>query len=245
MPPRRVIGPMRTLAIAVIALLTTAGCSEGTTNVTPVERSTTEPHSAQLSPRLREALIVATAFTEGRADRDIEAMSANSIDGFINGLIVLSLTEMPAEFAWQQAVGWTIEVEGCEVAEADETTPTVRCDVTHDNSISRALDVGPYPGRYHLKVLFSGDEMLGKTIASTSVTESHQTEFPVLDFTTETWRPFVAWLEEHHPADVDVMLGSAVEPGVEFMLVAGERKPRLTEESILLWRQHTADFIER
>ena len=169
-------------------------------------------------------------------------MSANSIEGFINGLIVLSLGEMPAEFAWQDAVGWTIQVEGCEVTEADETAPTVRCDATHNNTISRALDVGPYPGRYHMKVLFAGDEMLGTPITSTTVTESHQTEFPIRDFTLETWRPFLTWLEAHHPDDMDLMLGSAVEPGVEFMLIAGERKPLLSEESIALWRQYTAEF---
>jgi len=236
---------MRTLAVASIALFTTAGCTQGTSDVRSSETPTTEQATAELSPRLQEALVVATAFTEARSDRDIEEMSANSIEGFINGLIVLSLEEMPTEFAWQEAVGWTIQVEGCEVTEANEATPTVRCDVTHNNSISRALDVGPYPGSYHLKVLFSGDEMLGKPIASTSVTESHQTEFPILDFTTETWRPFLRWLEEHHPADIDVMLGSAIEPGVEFMLTAGERIPLLNDESILLWRQRTAEFIDR
>jgi hypothetical protein len=233
---------MRILAVATVALLATAGCTGGTPSAPGAGSSTSGQPAAPLSPRVREALSVATAFTEGRADRDVEEMSANSIEGFINGLIVLSLGEMPSELAWQEAVDWTIHVEGCEVTDADETRPTVRCDVTHHNAISRALGVGPYPGSYHIKVLFAGDEMLGTPITSTSVTESHQTVFPTLDFTTETWRPFVTWLEEHHPDDVDHMLGSAVEPGVELMLVAGERKPLLDEASITLWHRHTAEF---
>lgn len=106
-------------------------------------------------------------------------LAANSIEGFINGLVVLSLAEMPAEFAWQEAVGWSIEVEGCQVTDADEATPTVRCDVTHMNAISEWLGVGPYPGAYHLKVLFPGDEFLGVPITTTSVSESHQTEFGI------------------------------------------------------------------
>jgi hypothetical protein len=114
--------------------------------------------------------------------------------------------------------------------------------VTHDNTISRALGVGPYSGGYHLKVLFAGDEMLGTPITSTSVTESHQTEFPIGDFTTETWRPFVTWLEEHHPDDLDLMLGSTVEPDVEFMVSASQRRP-LLNDSIALWRRYTSEFV--
>lgn len=234
--------PARALTIASVVLLISAACVERSTNSTLSDVPLEEQTAGELSPMVHEALAVATTFVEGRSERNIEKMTDNSIEGFINGLVVLSLAEMPAEFAWQEAVEWRMQLEGCEVTEADETTPTIRCDVNHHNTISRALGVGPYPGSYHIKVLFAGDEMLGVPITATMVTESHQTEFPILDFTNQTWRPFITWLEETHPEDIDLMLGPAVEPGVEFMVVAGQRKPSLNEGSVSLWQQYSAEF---
>lgn len=115
--------------------------------------------------------------------------------------------------------------------------------MTRHNSISRALGVGPYQGKYHLKVRFEGAQWLGKALGGTAVTESHQTEFPIFDFTVETWRPFVKWLEVTHPADIDRMLGPTVQTDVEFMIVAGERSPLLSDESSVLLRERTAEFV--
>lgn len=237
-PPVRPAAPV----LAVVVLSAVTACSTGAADTISSSSQPAAQSTAGLDPRLREALDVATAFTEGRSERDIERMSANSTEGFINGLVVLSLGQMPAEFAWQEAVGWTMEVEGCEVTHADERRPSIRCDVIHENAISQALGVGPYPDSYHIKVLFPGDEILGVPITATSVSESHQSEFPIEDFTTETWRPFVEWLGGVHPEDVDRMLGPPIEPGVEFLLVAGERRPLLDDESISLWRRHVRQF---
>lgn len=230
----------RLFAGAAILLLVGACSSDEASSGTTV--ATAQP-STESSPRLDEALAVAAAFTEARSERDIDKLTAHSVDGFISGFVVLSTAAMPAEFVWQDAVGWSTEFLGCEITEPSVTTPTVRCDVTHHNAISEALGVGPYPGKYHLKVRFEGDQWLGKTLARTAVTESHQTEFPILDFTVETWRPFVKWLKETHPEDVDQMLGPTVQADVEFLIVAGERNPLLGDDSTALWGERTMEFV--
>ncbi len=200
--------------------------------------------SEELSPQLQDALAVATAFTQARADRDIQSMNDNAIEGHINGLIVGSLGAMPDELAWQEAVGWSMEVEGCEGSHHEVGGSTVRCDVSHSNSISEALGEGPHEGAYFMKVLHAGDEKGLTPINETTVTESLQISFPVLEFTISTWRPFVAWLETNHPEDVSLMFASEVQSGdVELMLAAGEREPSLSEESIALWSQYTTEFV--
>lgn len=214
--------------------------SPTTTVMTP----TTAPEATEeLSPELEQALAVATAFTEARTVGDIQGMNANGVEGHINGFIVGSLEEMPDEFAWQDAVGWVMEVQGCEVTNPELSRTTIRCDVLHNNTISQALGEGPYEGAYHMKVMYAGDEKLGVPITETTVTESLQIDFPTFQFTVGTWRPFVAWLEENHPQDIDTMLAGEVQSEIEMMLTNGERRPSLSQESIDLWRQHLAEFV--
>lgn len=200
---------------------------------------------AELDPQLEEALAVAGAFTQARADHDIQGMEDNAIEGHINGFVAGSLELMPDEFAWQEAVGWTMQVDGCELTIPDVADTRIRCDVTHSDAISEALGVGPYLGSYHMKVQYAGEEKLGVPIEETTVTESLQIDFPASEFTSQTWRPFVTWLEANHPDDVAQMLGAEVGPNeVALMLSVGERRPNLSQESIDLWRQHVNEFVE-
>lgn len=212
-----------------------------TTLATP----TTIPEATQeLSPQLEEALAVATAFNLARADMDIEGMSESGIEGHVNGFFVSSLETIPDEFDWLMAVGWTTEVQGCEITNPDLTGTTVRCDVTHSDALSDALDQGPYEGAYHMRVGYAGDEKLGVTINETTVTESLFMDFPSFQFTSGTWRPFVTWLEDNHPEDVSSMFAGEVQSNdIEFLLRVGERKPSLSEESVALWAQYTAEFV--
>jgi hypothetical protein len=212
-----------------------------TTIVTP---TTTPEATEELSPELEEALAVATAFTEARRDRDIEKMKVNAVEGHINGFIVSSLETMPSEFAWLDAIGWDMEVKGCEVTNPELSRTTIRCDVIHNNTISQALGEGPFEGAYHMKVMYAGDEKLGVPITETTVSESLQIDFPSFQFTVGTWRPFVTWVEENYPQDIDTMLAGEVQPGeIEMMLTIREHRPSLSQESIDLWRQHAAEFV--
>lgn len=95
-----------------------------------------------------------------------------------------------------------------------------------------------------MKVMYAGDEKLGVPITETTVTESLQIDFPSFQFTVGTWRPFVAWVEENYPRDIDKMLAGEVQSGeIEMMLAIGERRPSLSQESIDLWHQHVAEFV--
>lgn len=231
---------------AVIFLLTQANEQQPVvTNPPPttlVVPTTTPEATEELSPELEEAVAVAMAFTEARRDRDIQAMNANGIEGHINGFVVGSLEAMPDEFAWQEAVGWVMEVQGCEVTNPELNSTTVRCDVVHQNAISQALGEGPDEGAYHMKVMYAGDEKLGVPITETTVTESLQIDFPSSGFTAGTWRPFTAWLEQNHPQDIDSMF-AAEQGSLPVMLSGGERQPSFSPESIELWRQYVAEFV--
>lgn len=210
------------------------------TIVTP---TTTPEATEDLSPELQEALAVATAFTEARRDKDIQGMYANGIEGHVNGFIVGSLETMPEEFAWQDAVGWTTEVQDCRITVPDEVRPTIACEVTHQTAISEALGVGPYPGTYYMKIMYAGDEKLGVPITETTVTEALSFEFANPQFTAETWRPFIEWVENTYPDDLDRMLAGEVDPNLALFLVGGERLPSLSEQSIALWSQYVAEFV--
>ena len=211
------------------------------TTVTP---TTTPDASEELNPQLQEALDVATAFTQGRADLDIEAMSENSVEGHVNGFIVGSLELMPEELDWQDAVGWSIQIEGCEVTNPEVTNTRVECQVLHSNAISESLGEGPFEGNYIMRVMYAGDEKLGVAITETTVAEALSFTFPVQEFTTGTWQPFVAWLEENHPDDLDAMLAGELSPDSLALFVShGERTPRINPEATELWRQHVAEFV--
>jgi hypothetical protein len=206
---------------------------------------TTEPETTgELSPQLQEALAVATAFTEGRANRDIEVMRDNGIEGHVNGFFVGSLERMPQEFAWLEAVGWTTDIGACEVINPDPEVPTVECAATHSNAISSALGEGPFDGVYRMKLQFAGSEKLGTPIDQTSVTEALDIVFPSNGFVVGTWRPFLAWVEEAHPGATAGMLGTEVGPTeVPMVISQGQQVPLLTDESIDLWRQYSAEFV--
>ena len=211
---------------------------------TTVPPTTTPDATEELSPQLQEALDVATAFTQARADRDIDAMVANAVEGHINGFIVGSLELMPEELDWQDAVGWSIEIKGCEVTNPDLANTSVECQVAHSNAISEALGEGPFEGSYTMKVMYAGDEKLGVPITETTVTESLFFTFPATEFTTSTWQPFLTWLEKNHPEDVDAMLAGELSPDVQVaMVAAGERGPQITPEATDLWRQYAAEFV--
>ncbi len=236
--------PTTTSDTATIASAAPGPVTTSDTGAPVTSEPTTTTEIQRIDPLIEEALAVATAFTQGRADQDIDEMKANGIDGHIQGFLGNSFETMPDEFAWQQAVGWTIEVTECEITNPDIANTRVTCHVTHSNDISRALERGPFDGAYHMRVMYEGDQKLNVTITRTTVTESLEYHFPQSEFTTGSWRPFVTWLEQTYPEDMNLMLGPPTPQGHEDGLVPpGDRPPLTTPESIELWRQHVQEYV--
>ena len=237
------IAALVAVVVGVAVVMLTTGEDEANTAANPATTTAVPDPEASQDPLLNEALAVATAVTQARADHDMETMVANSIDGRIEGLLAQSYQTMPDEFAWQDAVGWSIEIQSCEVANPDLANTTVVCHVVHNNAISEALGEGPFPGDYSMKVNYAGDEKLGVVMTETTVTEAFNNSFAATEFRTGTWQPFVKWLSDQYPEDVDLMLTEETGQPAEVLLGVGPRLPQTTPESIELWRQHVEEFV--
>ena len=129
-----------------------------TTTVVP----TTEPE-ASLDPQLEEALAVATAFTQARADRDFEAMQEHSIDGFIAGFLAQSYQLMPAEIGMARRprmVNRNPVMRGDQLR-LGQYARRSSVTVAHSNAISEALGRGSF--RWNV---FDEDQVRGRQFAS-------------------------------------------------------------------------------
>jgi len=165
----------------------------------------------------------ATAFLEARQVWDAEAaLGYLSEEASMSIAPAQSVEDIPMELAMLKAVGWVYEVNSCSVvaeyAIADASRH-VLCSVTHHNNLSRALGVGPYTtARFTMDV---EDGLITSVFLSS----------PMATYAEESLRPFREWLFNTHPEDVETM----IQPLASWALV-------LTEESIDLWRQHSAEF---
>ena len=195
--------------------------------------------------RLEEALAMGNAMANAYAGGDVETMSdlaanTQSIHGFIAG----SLEALPQEFAWREAVGWTVSVDNCEVTAAGEAGASVACAVSHSNAISEGLGAGPYEGVYLVRVGYPGSDEFGELLETMSVVTANPTVFPSFQFSGETWQPFMNWLNDNHPDDVQVMLGRTIGDGEAIMVfAAGLQLPATSPDAVTLWSQYSAEFI--
>ena len=234
---------------ALVSSTTTAAeaavvSSTTTSEATPAS-STTEAAApideAPVDPRVEDALETARTFMQGFADRDLETVTSHAVEGHVFGLIRDSFDQFPEEFAWLDAIGWTITVDGCEITNPEPANTKITCDVSHENAWSRALDVGPYRGEFPMRVMHEGDDYLGTEIQRSTVTTRTYAQFQLSSFLRETWDPFVAWVDDNHPEDLAVMFTPQTFP--EIAILAGQPTPSLTAESIALWRDHTQTFV--
>ena len=178
---------------------------------------------------------------EGFAGGDFEVVVANAMEGHVFGFLVDSFDLLPAEFAWREAVGWSMEVNRCEIKNPDPTNTTINCIVTHETAWSRAMDAGPYESEFPLRVLHEGDSTLRGTIERSTVSERAHAQFPQTVFVEEAWEPFLDWLEQNHPDDIQTMFGATT--FTDIGLLPGQPLPAVTPESIELWQEHTASFV--
>lgn len=169
-----------------------------------------------------EEVRLGRAFMEARDAWDGEATVALVAGDAVIDDFATTAEEFLALADWHRAIGARNEASVCR--EMREGPPAeVRCFYEVENAWSRALGVGPFAGS---SIYF--------TIADGQITELSNT-FNTARFSPQVWEPFVGWVSDTHPADIDVMFSA------ERDLTSD---PNLTPESIALWEQYTDEFVE-
>lgn len=204
---------------------------ELTTTTVPDQTTTT----IAVDLRIDEGLAVATAYAEADAVLDFETKADLGIE-----------TRTPESYQldmeFREAIGWTEAVSDCAVSSSNPIGMTVICTVTQTTAFSQAMGVAPavtdrtYTVRYEGEVEFLGGPELDKTRVLTVAASDRD----MARWANEAWEPFVAWIQENHPEDVDVMFTELIGSGVWQW---GRGVPAPTAESNALWLQYTAEFV--
>ena len=170
-----------------------------------------------------EAAAVAERFIEAHNSRDPEiARSLVADTAEISMNPVRSVDEIEMGISWLEATGWMFTTDGCRATRgpSEDEMVHVLCLLVHENAWSRALGVDP-----------DTRGALTLDVVSGEITTAHMSS-PPMSWNSELVVAFEDWLAETHPEDLERMY--QYHPGL----------PALTSESINLWEQRTAEFVE-
>ena len=199
--------------------------------------------TGSLDPRVVESARTAEEFMTAFAARDMDGVEATAVEGHVFGILVNQFSLFEREFAWRDAVGWDMTVTGCDVENDDIDNLQFVCSLNHETDWSRALGVGPYESEFFVSVCYPDtDCWIYPEADAPTVTTRAFAQFPTFFFKSETWTPFLTWLEENHAEDLTTMFGTLT--FAEVGLLPGEPMPALSDESIVLWEEHTLGFSE-
>ena len=208
---------------------------EVTSTTIPEQTSTTAAVPEPVDPRIEEGLALAIAYAEADAVLDFETKADLGIE-------TRSPESYEVDLEFREAIGWTDAISDCAVSSSNPIGMTVICTVTQTTAFSQALGVAPavtdrtYTVRYEGEVEFLG----GPTLDKTRVLTVAASDRDMARWANEAWEPFVAWIQENHPEDVDVMFTELIGSGI---WQGGRGVPAPTAESNALWRQYTAEFV--
>jgi hypothetical protein len=160
------------------------------------------------------------AYAAFDADRAMAYLSDGPIDGHMG---VLAPTEFRMRLDYYRAIGYRIHVTRCERG----PTPTgTHLSCTFDLQALRSDELGLGPYRDNVWLLHVAHD--GK------IDEVHEDwAYANNGFAAQVWTPFARWLASTHPADVAVMYADA-----------DQTDERITPDSIRLWRQRTAEYVD-
>lgn len=201
---------------AVVVLNQPEGNTPPVTQPTPtIVTPTTSPAQSD-----QAALSVAQDFMAARSEWDGETVqSLLAVDATIVGTeFARSSADYPALSDYERAVGWRYLNPDCAISSPGR----IRCTYTLDSDTTRALGVGPYNGNSFLLEIEDG--------LIQQVTHNFNTAQFLID--TEV---FNSWLAASYPSDIELMFVPSVNGGDQFA--------RITPDSIVLWENHTAEFV--
>lgn len=205
--------------------------TEPTTTTITTPTSTTRAEGIRTDPRIDEGLAIATAFAQAQAILD---------ESTLDELGSSDLTRRAGEAGFRDAVGWTDTVEDCIVSSSNPIGMSATCAIVQDTAFSRALGVDPVETEFSFSVVYEGETLSGQTMDRTRVVSTSESTMDWGRFSDEAWEPFVAWMEENHAEDLEVMFVDHIGSG---RWQWGRGVPAFTDESNALWTQHTAEFV--
>ena len=96
-------------------------------------------------------MAVAEALVDARIAGDVDGIKAVIVSSAILGF-TSSLDFLEIEREWREAVGWTIDDNGCVWDNQSLDNTQIDCELVHQMDISRALGLGPYNGYININV---------------------------------------------------------------------------------------------
>ena len=219
---------------AVIGLIAT-----GRDEVEPVAPPTTQAApTTTAAPPTTEApapLEIAAAFVEALNNYDGAAMEALLSPGAtIDGGLAAIPSDFPRVADYERALGTTFSLGECRQVDRAGASITVgvSCEYTFENDWSRALGIDlpqrlpeETPGNLYTFQIADGEI----TRLEARVTQA---------FFTRVLLPFVEWLEQAHPDDVDLMF--VVGPRAPW---PGNR-PLMNPDALALWERYSKEFVD-
>lgn len=168
---------------------------------------------------------VATGYVEALAAYDLtraESYLSGDPDLRLWGGVPTDLAGWRAAQAWNQAVDFQMEPGTCRTDAPDTAaSATVECPYTYQAFGSADLGLGPYKGSTWSVTVEDG----------TVVAASDQFAYNTNGYSRDVWEPFLAWVTENHPKDVDVMYTD------------GGATQATTDRSNALWHQHLIQYL--
>jgi hypothetical protein len=121
---------------------------------------------------------------------------------------------------WLEATGFKLILESCFIFDRPPGGQEVRCRFGYHLLGSDEIGLGPFSGSW-FDVNVAEDEIV-----------SASWHWDIAELSVRVWEPFAVWVAEKYPEDVAVMYTN---PSLG--------RQRLTEESILLWEQHSREYV--
>jgi hypothetical protein len=177
------------LAAAVVALVVSTAVAVidwddrgSDTTATPITTPDTLPPTR---------LAVVEDFVDALSAYDVEAVSRTLTPGAVPAIVpglyvsVDGTASLDDQLAWLEAFDWTSEIESCR----EEGDTGAYCTARQRNRLSDLV-----PLEMSSTMLFGfRDGLIDQVVVSTDLDE----------YGREAYRPFIQWVEDHHPDDVD------------------------------------------
>jgi hypothetical protein len=172
-----------------------------------------------------QAEAVARGFLDAYGSLDADrALTYITEDAIAQGVVEGWTTpeQLRLAFAHDQALGYKQTISGCEQQGNSASGVSLRCAFDMHALRSDEIGLGPYTGNYWRLTVRDGKIVSGQ----------REIAFMTNGFSGQMWEPFAAWVRVEHPDDVLVMYTDE-----------SQGMQRVTEDSIRLWEQRTAEYV--
>lgn len=202
--------------LAVVLILTTR----------PADDTTTPANEPIVNPVDATAIEVATGFVEAYGTFDAERAISYLADDADVSVVAgaygegAAPEEWPLNMSYWKATGFRQLLDSCEVTGSSSSGTEVRCTYDYHGLRSAEIGRGPFSGNYW-----------DLTVRDGQIVQGFQ-QCEIEEFSPQMWEPFATWVSKTYPKDADVMYTSALDDFI------------LSEESIMLWEQHTKEYVK-